>query len=197
MRDFTSPELAYLQNRTGYRTHILLYVLPRDRGTNARVPLGFWTGEEDRTFTIGGQARIYLGGGAIGEIDPIMMQPGLNVRAQRLTMSPLHAGVVQFLRANDPFRAPAELHRALFDPLNDALIAEPRRLWKGLVHGATIQTPPIGGEARAEVTLTSAADTLKVGMTTTRSDAAQSQRGGDRFFRHKDVDGTARYTWGG
>lgn len=196
MRSYSAPEIAYLQNRTGYNNHILLWVQPRDFGSNARVGMGFWSGAEDAQFTIAGQVRIYQGGGALGEVDPIMMQTGLVVRYQRLTLSPLHAGVALFLRGHDPFRAPAELHRASFDPVTEALIAEPRRLWKGLVHQSPIATPAFGGEAVSTISLSSAAQSLTVGMTTTRSDAAQRQRGGDRLLRYKDVTGPGKYSWG-
>ena len=196
MRDYSTAELAYLQNRTGYLNHILFWVQPRDLASTARVGMGFWTGDQDASFVVDGQARTYQGGGAIGEIDPIMMQSGLVVRYQRLTLAALHPGVALFLRGHDPFRAPAELHRAFFDPATDALIASPRRMWKGLVFHSPIATPPIGGAATAEISLTSAAEQLTHGLTTTRSDVAQKQRGGDRLYKYKDVTGPAKYSWG-
>lgn len=196
MRDYSATELSYLQNRTGYKNQILLWVQPRDMVSDARIGMGFWTGDQDASFVIDGQARTYQGYGSLGAVDPIVMQSELVVRYQRLTLSPLHPGVASFLRGHDPFRAPAELHRASFDPVTDALIADPRRLWKGLVFQSPIATPPIGGEATSDISLASAAESLTHGMTTTRSDAAQKQRGGDRMFKYKDIKGTALYSWG-
>lgn len=196
MRSYTAPELAYLQSREGYRVQLLVWVEPRDTSTGNRVAVGFWTGEESASFTINGTVRTYVGGGALQSIDPIVMQIGLVVRMQRFTLSPLFDEVAQLLRGYDAWRAPVQIHRAMFNPLTNALIAEPRRIWKGMIDSAPIQTPAIGGESSVEVALTSAAETLTHGLTLTRSDAIQSQRGGDRFYRYKDVSGLVTVSWG-
>jgi hypothetical protein len=194
MRSYTPAELTYLQSRNGHMMRGLLYVRPRDRATGLRVDMCFWTGEEDRTFTVNGVARTFVGGGAMKSIDPIVMQTGLVVRMQRVILAPLFAEVAQFLRGHDAFRAPAELYRAFFDPQSGNLIDNPRRVWKGLVGKAPMPTPAIGGESTVELTLSSAAEALTQGLTLTRSDAVQSQRGGDRFYRYKGVQATA--AWG-
>lgn len=196
MRSYNSAELAYLQSREGYVARGLLWVQPRDRATGNRVGMGFWAGEEDATFTIGAENRLYAGGGALAAIDPIVMQAGLVVRMQRVTLSPLFDTVALLLRGLDAWRAPAEIHRAFFNPQTGELIAAPKRLWKGVIDSAPIQTPAIGGQSRAEVTLASAAESLTHGLTLTRSDAVQSLRGGDRFYRYKDVSGTVSVSWG-
>jgi hypothetical protein len=196
MRSYTAPELSYLQTREGWVTRGLLWIKVRDPASGLRVGMGFWTGEENASFTIGGENRLYIGGGALQSIDPIVMQAGLVVRMQRVTLSPLFDEVNLLLRGMDAWRAPAEIHRAFFNPTTNALIATPKRLWKGVIDKAPIQTPPIGGESRAEITLSSAAESLTHGLTLTRSDAVQSQRGGDRFYRYKDVTGTVNTAWG-
>jgi hypothetical protein len=196
MRSYTAPELTYLQSREGYRVQLLVWVQPRDRATGLRVDMGFWSGEEDASFTIGGVTRTYEGGGALGSIDPIVMQAGLGVRMQRVMLAPLFDSVALLLRGYDAWRAPVQIHRAMFSPLNNALIAEPKRLWKGLIDSAPIQTPAIGGESTVEVSLSSPAEALTHGLTLTRSDAVQSQRGGDRFYRFKDVSGSVQVSWG-
>jgi hypothetical protein len=197
MFSYSAPELSYLQNREGYDNHVLLWCEPRHLTTNVAVPMGFWTGEEDRTFTIGGSPRLYQGGGVIQNIDPIIMESGLVVRNQNLTLSELHPGVALMLRGHNCYRAPTQLHIAMFDSLTGNLIAEPRRHWAGFLHDFTLQTPAVGGESTAPMSLTSAADRLTVGLTATRSDVMQSQRAGDRGRRHKNVTGTVGYNWGG
>lgn len=194
MRDFSPTELAYLQKRDGYMIRLLLWVQPRDRATNARVAMGFWTGEQDQTFSINGDERPYVSG--LVSVDPIVMQTGLVVRMQRVMLSPLSPNVALFLRGYDAWRAPVEIHRAFFDTDTQDLIAEPHRVWKGVVDAAPIQTPAIGGEANVELTLSSAVESLTHGLTATRSDAVQSQRGGDRFYRYKDVAGSVSVSWG-
>jgi hypothetical protein len=196
MRSYTAPELAYLQSRAGYLARSLLWVQPRDRTSGLRVALGFWNGEEDRSFTVGGESRVYLGGGALLSVDPIVMMTGVVVRMQRVTLSPLFPEVAELLRGYDAWRAPTEIHRALFDPASGNLIADPKRVWKGVIDHAPIQTPAIGGESVVEVTLASAAESLTHGLTLTRSDATQSQRSGDRFYRYKDLTGSISTSWG-
>jgi hypothetical protein len=196
MFSYSAPEIAYLQNRQGFDNHVLLWCEPRHLTTNAVVPMGFWTGEQDATFTIAGSPRLYQGGGAIPAIEPIVMEAGLVVRNQNLTLSELHPGVALMLRGHNCFRAPVQMHIAMFSPLTGDLIAEPRRRWAGFLHDFTIQTPAVGGESTAPVSLTSAADRLTQGLTATRSDATQRLRSNDAGRRHKNVTGTARYSWG-
>jgi hypothetical protein len=194
MRSYTAPELAYLQSRNGYLVRSLLFVQPRDRATGLRVDMGFWTGEDDRIFTVDGTARTFVGGGGLKSVDAIVMQVGLVVRMQRVLMAPLAAEVAQLLRGHDAFRAPTRIYRAMFDPETGSLVANPRRVWKGLLGKGPIQTPAAGGESTGEITLASAAEALTQGLTLTRSDAVQRQRGGDRFFRYKGAEATA--AWG-
>ncbi len=196
MRTYSAAELAALQTRGGYVTRALLWLQVRDRATNARVGFGFWTGEDDRNFTIGAETRAYEGGGALVSVDPIVMQSGLTVRMQRVTLSPLFADVNTMLRGYDAWRAPAEIHRVFFNPESGGLIANPKRLWKGVVDGAPIQTPAIGGESNVVITLASALESLTHGLTMTRSDAVQRQRGDDRFYRYKDMSGSVSTSWG-
>lgn len=196
MRSYSAPELAALQTRSGYVARALFWIQVRDRSTNARVGFGFWMGEDDRSFTIGSETRSYLGGGGLVGIDPIVMQAGLTVRMQRVTLSPLAPEVNTMLRGYDAWRAPAEIHRAFFNPDSGGLIANPKRLWKGVVDGAPIQTPAIGGESNVVITLASALESLTHGLTLTRSDAIQRQRGDDRFYRYKDMTGSVSTSWG-
>lgn len=194
MYSFTTPELTYLQNRTGYNNHILLWIEPRDYATNATVPFGFWTGDQDATFTIDGSPRSYQGAGAIMGMDDFRFDARLTIRNQRLTLNPLHPGVALCLRGHNAFRAPVQIHRAMFDTVTGALVATPHRRWKGFLHTAPISTPAIGGQAAVTMSLTSVVDVLTKGLTANRSDISQQARGGDRGFRYKDAGG--KYSWG-
>jgi hypothetical protein len=196
MREVSLAEITHLQSRAAFRARALLWVMARDRATNLRVGFGFWTGEDDATFTIDGSDRTYVGGGALTGLDAIVMQAGLVVRFQRVTLSPLFAQVAQLLRGYDAWRAPAQIHRALFDPDTGALIAPPRRIWKGVVDTAPIQTPAIGGEPSVDMTLASATESLTHGLTLTRSAATQEQRSGDKFYRYKESSGKIPVFWG-
>ena len=119
--------------------------------TFAVETMGLWTGEEDRDFSIGGGTRTYHGAGALLGLDQIVMQTGLTVRMQRVSLAPIAAEVAQLLRGYDAGLAPAEIHRALFDPMSGDLVAEPKRLWKGVIDTAPIHTAEIGGQSTVDV----------------------------------------------
>ena len=196
MRSYSPAELTYLQSRNGFKACALLWARPRDTATNLRVTVGFWTGEQDATFTIDGSPRTYVGGGRLVSLEPIVMEAGLTVRMQRVTLQPLFAEVAQLLRGYNAWRAPIEIHRALFNPETGVLIATPHRPWRGVLDEAPIQTPEVGGEATAELTLASATEALTRGLTLTSSDATQSLRGGDRMLRYVGVTGKVDVFWG-
>lgn len=196
MRSYDPTELAYLQSRSGVSTAALVWVTARNRTSGTAETLGLWTGSEDRDFVIGGSTRTYFGAGAVLGIDAIVMQTGLVVRMQRVTLSTFSAAVQQLILGYDAALAPCEIHRALFDPETGNLIAAPRRVWKGNLDKAPMPVAAIGSSAGAEVQLASAARSLTRGLTLTKSDASQSLRGGDRFRRYQDVTGKVSVSWG-
>lgn len=196
MRSFDSTELTYLQSRNGFKAHALLWVEVRNRATGLRVGVGLWTGEEDRDFIIDGGTRTYGGAGAILGLDAIVMQTGLTVRMQRLNLSPLAPEVIAMIRDYDAGLAPAQIHRAMFDPATGNLIAAPRRIWKGVVDSAQIHTAELGGESNVPLVLSSTAQSLTKGLSLTKSDAVQQLRGGDRMRRYKGSTGKASVSWG-
>ena len=109
------------------------------------------------------QERGPITGRALLGLDQIVMQTGLTVRMQRVSLAPIAAEVAQMLRGYDAGLAPAEIHRALFDPMSGDLIAEPKRLWKGVIDTAPIHTAEIGGQSTVDVALASAARALTRG----------------------------------
>lgn len=196
MRSYSPVELAYLQRRTNVSTAALVWVTARNRATGAAETMGLWTGPYDRDFVIDGGSRTYLGAGPILGIDAIVMQTGLVVRMQRVTLSTFSAAVQQLIMGYDSGLAPCQVHRALFDTETGNLIAPPRRIWKGYLDKAPMPVAAIGSTAGAEVQLASAARALTRGLTLTKSDASQSLRGGDRLRRYQDVTGKVSVAWG-
>lgn len=196
MRSYSPTELTYLQSREGYLARSLLWVSARNRTTGATETLGLWTGEEDRSFTIGGSPRLYYGAGTVLGIEAITMQAGVAVRLQRISLSILTPEVQQLFKGYDAGLAPAEIHRALFDPVSGDLIAEPQRVWKGYVDQAPEHTPELGAEGGMDVSLASAARALTRGLSLTKSDAVQQLRSADRFNRYADVSGSVVVVWG-
>ena len=196
MRSYSGTELSYLQSRNGFSARTLFWVQARNRGTGLVETMGLWSGEENRAFTIGGVVRDYYGAGALLGLDGIVMQTGIGVRLQRISLAAVSAEVAQLLRGYDASLAPCEIHRALYDPLTGSLIAEPLRIWKGFVDQAPIPTAEIGGESVVDMSLASAARALTRTLTLTKSDAVQRLRGGDRMRQYQDVSGKVPVAWG-
>lgn len=197
MRSYTAAEQAYLQNRAaGKVVKGLIWFSARNRGTNAIETIGLWTGDDDQSFVIEGETRVYFGAGQIIGIDPIGMSVGLVVRSQRIRLVSFSAQVRQMIQEYDVGLAEVEIHRALFHADTRALVAAPHRIWKGFVDKAPLPTAPIDGDEPAEITLVSAARALTKGLTLTNSDSVQRQRGGDRFLKYATIAGVVRSPWG-
>lgn len=196
MRFFSETELAYLQTRKAYKARVLVWVVAKDGVTGAPAPAGLWNGDHDRAFTIGGETRVYGAAGSLLQVAPIVYQVGLDPRTHRIQLSPLDPAVAALFRGYDTRLAPVEVHRALFDPETNELIAEPRRLIKGRLDKAPIPTPEVGGQVMIDVeVVTSLIDLQRTG-TTLKSDAQQKLRSGDRFRRYNAISGEIPVTWG-
>lgn len=196
MRSFDAPTLAAFQNRTAMHNRILVWITARNRATGLPEELGLWNGGYDRAFTIGGVERTYVGAGVLMQVPPLVYQVGLTVRMQRLSLSPIDPTVGAMVRTYDSRLAPIEIHRAVFDPVTSALLAEPHRLFKGMVDEMEVTVEPGNGETRCEVTVASSARYLTRTLTLKRSDASQIRRLGDRFLRYADVSGEVDVYWG-
>lgn len=195
MRSFDAATLAAIQNRTQVSIRILVWVTARNRSTGAPEALGVWNGGYDRAFTINGGTRTYVGAGALMAVPSLTYEVGLNVRMQRLSLSPINAGVAALIRTYDCRLAPIEIHRAVFDPVTTQLVSEPHRLFKGIVDELEVPVDA-KGESRCEMTVAGSARYLTRTLTLKRSDASQQLRSGDRFLKYADVSGEVDVYWG-
>lgn len=197
MRDRSPAVTAHYQARKGRLARLLIWIAAKDRSTGETETLGLWTGDDHATFSIGGEDRLYYGAGPIIEIDPLQVQTGLRVRAQRITLSGVDPAVQSAILQYEPRLAPVEMHIADFDPLTGALLAEPERRFKGIINGTPITTPEEGGDARIVVELLSAAARLRIPSAIKKSDESlQARAPGDRLRRHTDVTGLVDCYWG-
>jgi len=193
-----SPEIkSFLAERRGHKAHWLIWIEAKNRSTGATEVSGFWTGDDDQTFTIDGVARDYFGAGGLIEIDPIIYEAGLNVQMQSLSFGPVTPEVEQLLRTYDPRLAPIQVHLAVFDPADNTLVGTARAI-KGWVDSAPItesgdvENPT----ATCEITVATSARAGTRSLTAKKSDAAQKLRSGDRGRRYGDVSGAVSVWWG-
>ncbi len=175
------------------RARGLVWISARDAVSGSPVTLGLWTGIEERSFTIGGSPRTYVGAGTLLEIPPVIMGTGIEVRVLRLSLNLGAAEVGQLVADHDARFAPVEVHRALFDVETDALVEEPHRMFKGRVDELTVQRT----EGRIELSLVSTARDLTRALARRKSDAAQQlAHPGDRIRRFVGVTGRVMVKWG-
>jgi hypothetical protein len=196
MRNYDPVTAAYLTDGRSVVSRVLFWVTAKDRVTGAPESIGFWNGDDDQVFVIGGSPRLYYGAGALLQVPPMIYSEGLSVRVNTLRLSPIAAPVAQAFRQYDGRFAPCELHRALFDPQTNALVAEPHRVFRGWVDEVRIKTPEKNGAADCSVTVASAARALTRSVPMMRSDATQQLRMGDRFRRYIAVSGAVETVWG-
>lgn len=196
MLDLPSALLAHLNARGARRARLLVWIMARDRTLGTPASIGFWTGADIRTFSIGGEARIYHGAGSLLKISPLVMETGVRVRTIRLVMSAIGPEFRQAVRAYDLRDARVDIHIANFDPLTRALIADPQRRFKGYVKGLTFPRAELGGESEAELAVQSAARALTRTLPLRKSDEALRERHpGDGFRRYVDVSGSVTVDW--
>lgn len=196
MQSLDPAELAELEARAGVVARTLLWVVARDRATGDPEPLGLWDGDDVQSFTIASEGRVYFGP-ALMPLPPIEGGVGLDVRMLRIPVPHLAPEVQQMLRGYDPRLARVEIHRALFKADTRALLAPPRRIFKGWVEEAPIFTAAEGAEGSAELVLASAARALTRVLPLYRADADQRARAsGDRFREYASTAGLRDVWWG-
>lgn len=198
MRTYSTAEVDHLQAREGMRPRLLVWIHARDWATGETSPAGFWNGDDDAAFEVGGEMRSYFGAGRLLGMDDLVIETGLRVRILNIWLSTAAPAVVGAIQAYDLRLAPVEVHRVLTHPLHHRPIAAPHRIWKGFVNGAPRITPAKGlNPGRVTLKAASAAMSLTRGLTAKYSDAAMRRRGGDdRLFRYADISGAVPVYWG-
>lgn len=196
MRAFAPAVMNHLKARSSVDVRFLIWVSARNRSTGAITPVGIWSGEYDRSFSIGGAARLYKGG--LGTFAPpaIHYGVGLDVRMLRIPFASIAPEWETVFRDLDARLARVELHRVFFNPQTGLALGAPDRLFKGRVDEMPISRPALGQEAQGELVIASTARMLTRSVPVLKSDASQRQRGGDRFARYADVSGSVTIKWG-
>lgn len=195
MRPFSPTARNYLASRRGTVARVLIWIEALNRATGAAETIGLWTGDDHRTFSIGGQPRLYYAGGAVKGLEPIRMQTGLGVVTQRVVLSSIASAVMQAIRGYDARFAPIEIHRALFWPETMDLVEAPHRAFKGYIDQSKFTRPASNAGGKVELTLASAARALTITLADKRSDESLRARAeGDTFRVYASDKG--RTPWG-
>lgn len=197
MRTISSTLQTYLTAPAGVIMHALIWISPRNRTTGALVPMGFWTGDDHETFTVGGVSRTYFGAGnVIGLDDPIVYRTGLDVGSWQFSISDLTPEFDTLFRQHDLRLAPIEVHRQVHSLTSRARIEAPSRIFKGWVETAPLEEPEEGSESTCTITCATSAMGLTRTLALNKSDAFQRTRSEDRFNKYAAVSGSVAVKWG-
>lgn len=196
MRTFDSNTAAYLAGETAIVSHVLIWIAAKNRISGAAETIGFWTGDDHQDFVVDGQSRTYFGAGDVLEVPAITYESGLQVRMHSFGLAALAPEVAMALRGYEPRLAAVEVHRVLFYSSTGAQAADPHRVLAGWIDEAQINTPAIGGQGSATISVASSARALTRTLPICKSDAQQRLRSGDRFRRYVDVSGSVDVFWG-
>lgn len=172
----------------------LVWISARNLTTGLVEAAGFWTGEDDRTFDVNGVARTYTGAGALIDIGDLTYESGTSIQMQSMTFSMVSAEIQAAVFQYDTRLAPVEVHLALFDPQNGALIGVAPAFvgW--------VEEPKVQEGAAAKLTL-SVASSARAGTRTLASkkspESLKKRLSTDEGRRYADIAGDVPVSWGG
>ncbi len=197
MRPYPTATAAYFASRSPFLGHVLVWLQAKNRDTGLTETIGFWTGADHAEFTILGQLRTYYAAGSMLKMDPLRRQSGLKVRNQRISFSQISPEVMIAIRGYEPRHAPVEVHRAMFDPLTEALIDEPHLILRGYIDKISLPTPPKGERGSASIEVATAGRALTKPVSRYRSNANLRARApGDGFRKYATLADIAEVKWG-
>ena len=173
----------------------LVWIEARDRNTAAPNSRGFWDGDEDVSFLVDGQTRLFHGGGALLNVPTLKARTGLVVQTQKVTLSAIAPEVRDMVHGLDIRLAKVRLYWVQFDPVKGNVI-DIHRVFKGTIDSAPERIGAAGQESTVELSLVSSARLFTRKAHILKSNASQTKRSGDALFRHAEHSGKTKIYWG-
>jgi hypothetical protein len=201
-RTVTAEVLAALQARV-LQARDFVWIFARDYESGDPVSAGWWNGLDNVTASYEdidtGQilSRTYGKAGALLSVDSIPLTSDLTARNFEIRLSQIDQAVADLVRGYDLKGQRVEVHRGLFHPGTNQLVAAlfPRAL--GFCDNVDILDPAEGNDG--QITLSVVSHTLELTRTNAevRSDASQQNRvEGDGFYKYTAVAGGWENWWG-
>ncbi len=202
MREVSPDVLAALRARV-LRARDFVWINAKDFTTGDPVARGFWTGLDNVTAeytdidTGSTLSRDYTKAGSLLSVDDISLTADLTARTFSIKLSQIDQTVADLVRGYDVKGGRVEVHRGLFNPGTNVLVAPafPRAL--GFIDNCEILDPAEGNDG--QITLSVVSHTLELTRTNSdvRSDSSQQNRApGDRFYRYTAVAPSWELFWG-
>lgn len=190
MRNISSPMQTALQDAPdkGIVPRRFVWVTARTRDTGLPVSEGFWSGDEDVTINvIDGRdgtivARLYRGAGELLRISPIARVSDLTEQTVTIDLSQIAPAVQQLVRGYDVRLGRVEIHEMTLSTVSRQPSSPPTPVFIGVVDGAPITTPAVGGDGKAELRCVSDAISMLTRTNPRKSSyEAQKLRDGDEW----------------
>ncbi|MGD9476151.1 hypothetical protein [Shinella sp. G-2] len=186
----------------GLVVRIAIWVEARNRATGAVETIGWWDGEEDANLSvIRGRdgltvTRPYYGGAPI-KLGDIVRTSGLTVETLSIDVSELADAVRVAVRTHDVADAPIEVHEILMSPETGRPLDPDLPVFQGIVDGAPIKIPRIGGQGSVALKCVSEMMALlDRGNPEKSSYEAQLERDGDEWNLYAGAVETWDVKWG-
>lgn len=202
MREASAEVQAALRARV-LQARDFVWITGKTIDTGDPISRGWWQGLDDITAQYvdidsgATPSRIYGKAGSLLGVDNIPLIADLTARNFAITLSQISQEVADLVRGYNLKLAPVEVHRGLFNPGTNVLVAPvfPRAL--AFVDDCEILDPAEGNDG--QITLTCVSHTLELTRTNSdvRSDSSQQARhAGDRFYKYTGVAGSWPQFWG-
>lgn len=180
-----------------------LWFTVRDRATGDPYSEGYWSDAGDYQANVTDPttgntvSRLYRGAGGMISAAPIVQAANLTVQRWEIRLSSVSDRVAQLLIGYDPRRGRVEMHKGLFAPGTQTLVAPAFPEFYGFVDRVQIETPEEGGEGSVIVTCVSATQGMVRNNPAMRSDEDQRRRSAtDNFFEGVETAGEVAVFWG-
>jgi hypothetical protein len=204
MRNQPSAITSALATATedGVITRIAIWIEARNRASGEVEEIGCWDGDEDTELSVirgrdgATVTRPYYGGAPL-KIGDIVRSSDLTVQTLQIDLSQLADAVRLAVRTHDVARSPIEIHEILLSPETGRPLAADLPVFHGIIDGAPIKTPRVGGEGSTVLSCVSEMMALlDRGNPEKGSYEAQKLRGGDEWNLYAGSVETWDIRWG-
>ncbi|MEH3093361.1 MAG: hypothetical protein PGN20_15300 [Agrobacterium cavarae] len=180
-----------------------VWIVARNRQTNVTEATGTWSGDEDVNLAvIEGEngttvTRPYFGGGNLLSISDIPRVSDFTIQTVTIDLSKIADAARKITREYDLHRAYIEIHDITLHPVTGMPAAAEEPVFIGIVDGAPIKTPRIGGQGSAKIKAVSEVMRMLSRSNPEKSSyEAQKKRDGDEFFLYAGQIENWEIPWG-
>ena len=180
-----------------------VWIVVKNRQTGLKEGFGVWNGDEDVGLTvIEGEngttvTRPYYGGGNLLQISDIPRVSDFTVQTVTIDLSKIADVARKVTREYDAHRAYVEIHDITLRPDNGMPAAAEEPVFIGIVDGAPVKTPRVGGQGKATLKIVS--EVMRMLERTNpekTSYEAQRLRDNDEFYIYAGQIETWEIPWG-